>query len=159
MWWNNVGPQIAWLLTHIGFIVVPILNIGYFVYQWISSDIMKDEEANICRPWYLTFALIGVCELLGYFFLGRLLIDCTQEFLAADIEEERIRLEKLDDDMLDEDAGFDTSDLTYGEAVRDVGAGPYRIGKPLKGKVNNDLYSMIFVSCFRAAYVLDLKRK
>jgi len=42
---------------------------------------------------------------------------------------------------------------------RDAGTGPYRIDKTLVGKLNNELYSMIFVSCFRAEYVCKFKRQ
>lgn len=61
--------------------------------------------------------------------------------------------------MLDEDAGWDIHGEMYGKLERSVGAGPYRIGEPLKGLISNDLYGMIFVSCFKAEFILELKRK
>ena len=78
--------------------------------------------------------------------------------LKAEVESERIRLEKLDEDELDDDAGFEFSADSYGELERSPGSGPYRIGEILKGKILTDLYGMIFACCFRAEYVLALKR-
>ena len=37
--------------------------------------------------------------------------------------------------------------------------GPYRIDLPLDGGLREDLYSMIFASCFRAEYILYYKNK
>ena len=155
--WSKLGPRLSWFLTHLGFIIVPVINIGYFVWNWVYGDIM--DEKDILRPWFLTFFFISIFEILGYFFLGRILVDVVNATLDAEVEDERIRLEKLDEDELDEDAGFEFTDLCYGEAERDVGSGPYRIGEPLKDKISNDLYGMIYACCFRAEYVLHFKRK
>ena len=67
-------------------------------------------------------------------------------------------MEKLEEDELDEDAGFEYTAESYGELQRSPGTGPYRIGEILKGKIINDLYGMIWVCCIRAEYVLALKR-
>ena len=91
--------------------------------------------------------------------MGRVLLDVVKFLLEEERESENTRLEKLDDEMLDEDAGWEPHGEMYGQIERSVGAGPYRIGEPLKGLITNDLYGMIFVSCFRAEYVLELKRK
>lgn len=155
--WSKFGPYLAWILTHVGFIVVPVINIGFFVYHWVFGEIMDEED--ILRPWFLTFAFIGVFELLGYFFLGRILVNVLIEGLQMEKEAERIRLEKIEEDELDDDAGFEFSDDCYGKARREPGCGPYRIGESLKDKIENDLYGMIYVCCFRAEYVLHFKRK
>ena len=67
-------------------------------------------------------------------------------------------MEKLEEDELDEDAGFEYTEETYSKLAKSPGNGLYRIGKTLKGKINNDLYGMIWACCFRAEYVLALKR-
>ena len=156
--WAYFGPKLAKGAMWIGLIVVPLANISYFAYHAFLGDLMSED--NLIRPWCMTYAVMGVCELGAYFLIGRLILMILESTFDAAVESERIKLEKLEDDMLEEDEGVGEAKW-YGHDIesRDIGNGPYRIGEPLKGKVNNDLYSMIFVSCFRSEYVLELKRK
>ena len=48
--------------------------------------------------------------------------------------------------------------LQFGEKYyRDAGSGPYRMHKPIG--VREDLYSMLFVMCFRPEYIQHYKQE
>ena len=89
--WSKFGPKLSWFLTHLGLIVVPLANISYFIYLWKVKDILA--ESNIVRSWFVTFALIGVFELFGYFAMGRVLLLIVKQMLDEEIEAEKIKLE------------------------------------------------------------------
>ena len=58
-----------------------------------------------------------------------------------------------------EDEGLIRDGETYGHGYRDTGFGPFRIDEPIEGGFRVDLYSMIFVTCLRPAYVLHYKQE
>ena len=111
--WSKFGPYLAWILTYVGLLIVPLVNIGYFAYHWKFGNIMDPND--ILRTWYMTFALIGVCELIGFFLIGHILVKVVKDMLKAEKEGEIIRLEKLEEDELDDDAGFEYNAESYGE--------------------------------------------
>ena len=32
--WSKFGPYLAWVLTYVGLVFVPLGNIGFFAYHW-----------------------------------------------------------------------------------------------------------------------------
>ena len=77
--WSRFGPYLAWVLTYVGLVLVPLLNIGFFAYHWAFGKIMDDDD--VMKPWFITFALIGVFELIAYFLIGHVLISVVKDLL------------------------------------------------------------------------------
>ena len=52
--WNKIGPYIQLILANIGFLVVPILVILYFVVMLFLDDLRH----SIIFPWILAYAVM-----------------------------------------------------------------------------------------------------
>ena len=59
--------------------------------------------------------------------------------------------EELDEDEYLKDGGFNTEGYGVNKDDRDRGSGPYRLHEPIE--IREDLYSMIFATCFHPEYV------
>ena len=57
--WNKCGPVVSWIFTHVGLILCPLCNIGYFAYHWITGYGIMDDDF-IVGPWLFCYAVMGV---------------------------------------------------------------------------------------------------
>lgn len=55
----------------------------------------------------------------------------------------------MDEDEILRDGGY--AEQGYGDKKRKTGHGPYRLGESIP--IRDDLYSMIFITCFHPEYV------
>ena len=79
--------------------------------------------------------------------------------LKKEDEKERIRLEKMEEEDLDEDElnnDEGIADEGYGDVKRERGSGPYRLRKKIE--IRDDLYSMIFATCYHPEYVKHARK-
>ena len=151
MCWHKSGPVIHWCLAQLTFLIIPICSIVYWAVEF------KTVHNGFFAVWFLVYPLMNVLTIFPiYFIIRNDIIKSKRAQLKKEDDADRRRLEKLDEEELDEDeylkdGGFSTEGYGVNKDDRDRGAGPYRLHEPIE--IREDLYSMIFATCFHPEYV------
>ena len=148
MCWRKSGPVIHWCLAQLSFLVIPICSIVYWAVEF------KTVHNGFFASWFLIYPLMNVLTIFPFYFIIHNIIKIKKLRLKQEDDIEKRRLERLDQEDLDDDElakDGDRVDDSYGKKKRDRGSGPYRLGEPIE--IREDLYSMIFATCFHPEYV------